>query len=109
MRPVKVGADDNGFSITSPVLVLDEGESAAASPAEGSAADRMASFIEVLREVFSTGSKGGTKSEIKSVVVSERGLMGKSSFYRAWNDLAGKNHLVRGEHGVWFYLDPAPE
>jgi hypothetical protein len=105
LHPVKVDTDEYGFPITAPVLVSDDDREAGApvEPVE-STTDVMAAFVDVLRNVFSTGSKGGTKGEIRSVVT-ERKLMSKSSFYRGWNELVGQGHLVRGDNSVWFWVE----
>jgi hypothetical protein len=102
-RLYKVGVNDDGWPITSGVLVINDTDPSQPQPPVESPSELKASFMAVLQEVFSTGSKGGTKAEIRSVVVTERGLMGRSSFYKLWNELAGARHLTPGEKGVWFY------
>jgi hypothetical protein len=109
LRTYEVGVDDDGSPITSCVLVpdvpdtVDTGDTPAESPESPS--ELKASFMDVLAEVFNSGTKGGTKAEIKSVVVAERGLMGRSTFYKLWNELLGEGHLVQGKKSVWFYED----
>jgi hypothetical protein len=103
-RPYKVGVDDDGWPITSGVLVLDNDHTT--QPIETAPPGALlTNFHAVLQEVFSRG--GGTKAEVKSVVLTERGLMSKSTFYRLWNELVAQESLILAEKGVWIYTGPA--
>lgn len=59
----------------------------------------------VMKEVFSQ-ARGGTKGEVKSVVLVERRLMSKAAFYRAWNRLMGEGiiALIEGTSS-WRYVE----
>lgn len=59
----------------------------------------------VMREVFGQ-ARGGTKGEVKSVVLVERRLMSKAAFYRAWNRLVadGNIALIEGTSS-WRYVE----
>jgi hypothetical protein len=101
-RPYKVGVDDDGWSITSGVLVPHDEQTP--QPPADPPGDLMTSFHAVLQEVFSRG--GGTKAEVKSVVLTERRLMSKATFYRIWNELVAQDTLTLGEKNVWSYAGP---
>lgn len=59
----------------------------------------------VMREVFGQ-ARGGTKGEVKSVVLVERRLMSKAAFYRAWNRLVADHNIAQIEGtSSWRYVE----
>lgn len=62
----------------------------------------------VMAEVFYTG-RGGTKAEVRQVVVGERKLMVNSTFYEAWNELVHQGNIAQVEGGQSFRHVPVED
>lgn len=110
LTQVTVDTDPLGFPINSAVLAAPgaDGPPTAADLLYGN--DQVAALADVIREVFDTGSRDATKAEIKSVAVTERGVLTKSSFYRAWNELVGMGRIVKaGTGGKFRWSEPGAD
>lgn len=105
---VDVDVDVDGLPLSSAVLELDTSRQPARRHRRAAPRVRTGRHPRgAVREVFNTGDPGGTKAEIRSVVVTERRLMSKSSFYRCWNELVGMGRLVKIERGRWSWNEPS--
>lgn len=95
---VDLGHDDQGRVINSVVLV---GEDPFTAPADDTGTESQRQLAEVMRKVFSTG-QGGSRAEIKGVVVSDLKLMSKATFYKTFNTLleAGKIAKLVNDRGL---------
>lgn len=89
MSVVDLGTGPDGRARSSLVLTT-----APLAGAEGITARER--INRVMAEVFHTG-RGGTKAEVRQVVVGERKLMVNSTFYEAWNELVHHGNVAQIE------------
>lgn len=96
LAPVNLGIDtETGRELSS--LIVDTGfipldvEEWDESEYDADATNNAGKLLRVMRSTFSRGH-GGTKAE---VMTQARAVMGRASFYRAWNELIDRGLIVR--------------
>lgn len=100
MVPIDLGANQWGDPVSSLVPRV------VPTFTSGIGQDPVTLLNAVMRDIFFE-SRGGTKGEVKTVVVTERKLMSRSAFFQAWNKLVamGNIALIEGTQS-WRYVPP---